>query len=425
MSEVPVRSVGLPSPTPAVVVGLGIGAALAFPWGLSVAGIVMAVVVAAWIADLLFLLHAPLVERTFPGEAARGAASAMVVRVAARPGIRVWVRQPQTAEVRIEPAEARSGLDGRMVALTRGAHALPPSFVRSTGPLGLARRLHSAGGTTTIHSHADLPGARRLAIAVRRGQFKEVGMRRGPLGLGTDFETIREYTPDDDIRRMNWLASERAGRPMVNQYREDTDRELWCLVDAGRLSSSPVGDRTRLDVTLDAVAAVAAVADVVGDRVGAVVFDDAVRRTVRPRRANAAGLVRLLDDLEPRPVDSDYDAAFAQVATAKRGLVVLFTDILDEAASRPLLEAIGVLARRHAVVVAGVRDPDLVDLVTTVPSDRRDLLAAGVATELLAERDRVRARLTAGGAVVVDGAVDRLPTTCVAAYLRLKSVARL
>src|SRR5699024_6654537 len=158
--------------------------------------------------------------------------------------------------------------------------------------------------------HADLPGARRIAAAVRQGRFRDPGRRRGPLGLGTDFETIRTYTPDDDIRRMNWLATERTGHPMVNQHREDTERDLWCLVDGGRLLAAPIGDRTRLDLAVDAVAAVAAVAEAVGDRIGAIVFDDEVRRVIAPRRAAAASLMRNLDDLEATMVDSDPLAAF-------------------------------------------------------------------------------------------------------------------
>src|SRR5690606_7990654 len=106
------------------------------------------------------------------------------------------------------------------------------------------------------------------------GNFRDPGLRRGPIGLGTDFEAVREYTPDDDVRRINWAATERTRRPMVNTYREDTERDLWCLIDTGRLLASPIGDRTRLDLVLDAVASVGAVADVLGDRVGAVVFDE-------------------------------------------------------------------------------------------------------------------------------------------------------
>lgn len=425
MTPEPSRSAGLPSPTVVTVVAVAVAALSAFWWGPHLAGAVVVGVLVAFVADAVVVRRAPVVERTLPGELARGSAATFSVRVEPRPGIRVRVRQPQTAELRFEPAEHADGLDGTVLALTRGVHVVAPAFTRSIGPVRLARKDHAHGGTVDVTAHADLPAARRLAAAVRSGRFRDPGLRRGPLGLGTDFESIREYTPDDDVRRINWLATERVGRPMANQFREDTERDLWCLVDAGRLSASPVGDRTRLDVALDALAAVAAVADVVGDRTGAVVFDSAVRRTVAPRRAGAGRLVRALDDLEPAIVDSDYDRAFGEVAGAKRALVIVFTDILDGAAARPLLAAMAVLVRRHAVLVAGVRDPDLVEAVATPPRDRRELLVAGVASDLLAERDQVRTRLTSAGAVVADAAADRLPSACVSAYLRLKASARL
>jgi uncharacterized protein (DUF58 family) len=413
------------SPSGRAVALLALSVPLALGWSPEVAGMAVAVVVVAFAVDAWFVHRPPVVERTVATEVARGVGVPFLVTAVARPAVRVRVRQPQTGDVRVDPAEAPEGLDGALVATRRGRHELGPVVTRSTGPLGLARWVHRHAGTLVVSSHADLPGARRLAIAVRQGRFRDPGLRRGPLGLGTDFETIREHTPDDDIRRVNWLASERVGKPMVNTYREDTERDVWCLVDCGRLLSAPLGDRTRLDAALDALAAVAAVADVVGDRVGVVVFDDRVRRVVRPRRASAAGLVRLLDDLEPTVVDSDYDAAFARVASAKRSLVVVFTDLLDAAASTPLLDAVPVLVRRQAVLVAGAADADLVAAVTTDPVRRRDLQVATVASDLLAERDAVRARLRGVGAVVVDAPVDRLPSTCVAAYLQLKARARL
>ena len=52
-------------------------------------------------------------------------------------------------------------------------------------------------------------------MAVRTGRFRHEGRRsRGPLGLGTEFESVRDYLPDDDIRQVNWRATERLGRPM-------------------------------------------------------------------------------------------------------------------------------------------------------------------------------------------------------------------
>lgn len=387
--------------------------------------LLVVIVVGVFLAEARFVRRAPEVERSVATEVVRGVPVPFAVAVRARPGTRVRVRQPQGADLRIHPAEGDGGIDGELVATLRGRHELAPVVTRTTGPLGLARWEHRHGEAVEVMAHADLPGGRRIAAAVRQGSFRDPGLRRGPLGLGTNFETVRDYVPGDDIRRMNWSATERVGRPMVNQYREDTERQLWCLIDAGRLLSAPVGDRTRLDATLDAVAAVAAVADAVGDRVGAVVFDDEVRRTVSPRRASAAALVRSLDDLQPRIVDSDYDAAFGRVGAAKRSLVIVFTDLLDDAAAAPLLHALPVLVRRHVVLVAGVVDPDLVAAVSSPPASRRAALIGSVAGDLLREREDVRRRLQAGGAEVVDAPADGLPSACVAAYLRLKSTARL
>lgn len=416
------------SPTRRAVVLVAVAGLGALWLPATVCGVAVLAVLGAAVADAWSVRRAPSVVRTVAAEVVRGAPVPLVVaveRVGAAEPSRVQVRQPQTEDLRVTPAEAVGGLRAELVATRRGHHELPPVVTRTVGPLGLATWVHRHRDAAVVDAHADLPGARRIALTVQQGRFSDPGLRRGALGLGTDFDRVREYVPDDDIRRMNWKATERTGRPMVNQYREDTERDLWCLIDTGRLLSAPVGDRTRLDAALDAVAAVAAVADVVGDRVGAVVFDDEVRRVVPPRRAAAGGLVRSLDALEPTVVDTDYDAAFARVGSAKRALVVVFTDLLDAAAARPLLDAAPVLVRRHAVVVAGVRDPDLVGAITSVPQRRRDLLEASVSGDLLAERQVTATRLRSMGVTVVDAPVDGFPSACVAAYLRLKSVARL
>ena len=270
--------------------------------------------------------------------------------------------------------------------------------------------------------------ARRLALAVRQGRFGEQGrLRRGPLGLGTEFESVRDYSPDDDIRQVNWRVTARLERPMSNTYRVDQDRDVVVVVDAGRLMAAPLAGTpplTRLDAALDAATAVALVADEMGDRCGSVAFDAEVRRRLPPRRRGGRAVVETLFDLEPAPVDSDYELAFRTVGRAKRSLVVVLTDLVEEAAARPLVDAVPVLARRHAVVVASVADPDLVDLVRTPPATPLDAYAASVAVEVLDARARVVHQLRRAGAEVVEAPPGQLAAACVAAYLELKRRAR-
>jgi uncharacterized protein (DUF58 family) len=113
------------------------------------------------------------------------------------------------------------------------------------------------------------------------------------------------------------------------------------------------------------------------------------------------------------------------VSGGKRGLVIVFTDLVDEAAARSLLASVPILTRRHAVIVASVTDPDLRDAMVRQPVSTRDVYGTAIALDVLAARTRVSARLRGSGAVVLEAAPNRLADACVAAYLRLKARARL
>jgi uncharacterized protein (DUF58 family) len=294
-----------------------------------------------------------------------------------------------------------------------------------------------ADGAADLLVYPDVFAAQRLIVALRRGRFRDPGLRtRGPLGLGTEFESVRDYLPDDDVRQINWQATERLGRPMSNQYRIEQDRDVVCLLDAGRLMAAPlqpVGTDdpgpapgiTRLDAAVDAVTMVALVADELGDRCGVTVYDSDIRRRLVPRRAGGKAVVRTILDIEPTLVDSDHDLAFRAVGGVKRALVVVLTDLVDEAAARSLLDAVPVLARRHAVVVASVRDPDLDAPLTRAPQTPRDVYAGAVALDVLDGREQVIKRLRHQDATVIEASPALLGEACVRAYLRLKSRARL
>jgi uncharacterized protein (DUF58 family) len=160
----------------------------------------------------------------------------------------------------------------RRASASARRHDLPAPAARRAGPLGLATWSFGRGEPAPVLAYPDVPAARRLVIALRRGRFREPGQRtRGPLGLGTEFESVREYLPDDDVRQINWLATSRMGRPMSNQYRVEQDRDIVCVLDVGGSWPRPSAS-SRLDRAVDAVTAVAFVADDVGDRIGLVAF---------------------------------------------------------------------------------------------------------------------------------------------------------
>ncbi len=397
--------------------------ALVLPWEIALLGMGLIAVVAG--VDAWQVRRVPPTKVDVAPILSRGVVSEFRLSPIGR-WPRIRLRQPLVPDVVVSPQEADRVLVAEIVVNRRGTHHLPPALSRSTGPLGMGGWTHRTGSDRPITVYPDMPAARHLASAVRLGRFREEGKRtRGPLGLGTEFESIREYRPDDDIRQINWRATARLETPMSNQFRVEQDRDVICLVDCGRLMSAATGDRTRLDVAVDAVAAIAAVADQAGDRVGVVAFDDRVRRMVHPRRDGGRHVVHAIHDLEPSNRDSDYALAFGTVLSAKRAFVLIFTDIIDEAAARPLVNAIPALARKHSLAVASVVDPDL-DLLMRSPADNLpQVLKAATAVRFVEAKERVAAILAHRGVVVVEAGLDSLSARCVAAYLRAKRTGRL
>jgi uncharacterized protein (DUF58 family) len=392
-----------------------------------VTAVLAALVLVAIVIDFVQARHKIRVRRAMPRVLARGVPATLTVDTDTDHPQRVEVRQAQPPDVRIEPSVGRGKLTAEVVARRRGEMTFPPITARRTGPLGLGRRTFDGEGSATALVYPDVFAAQRLVVALRRGRFRDPGLRtRGPLGLGTDFESIRDYLPDDDVRQINWTATARVGRPMSNVYRIEQDRDVVCLVDSGRLMSAPLdAHTTRLDACVDAVTMVALVADELGDRCGVTIFDNEIRRRLTPRRNGGQAVVRTILDIEPTEVDSDHDLAFHSVGGVKRALIIVFTDLVDEAAAQSLVDAVPLLSRRHAVVVASVRDPDLDRAVTREPTAPHDVYEAAIAIDVLDVRRRVVARLRHAGADVVEAAPNALGEACVRAYLRLKARARL
>ncbi|MFN8015866.1 MAG: DUF58 domain-containing protein [Acidimicrobiia bacterium] len=358
-------------------------------------GLVIGVIATALVIfDAIMSRRKADVRRSLPNQLARGVPSSF--RIATKNAVDgkksnvvpTVIRQPSCADIVISNKQATNDLVGTITANRRGLHTIPPYATRIYGPLRLAVWHRPYAKTQQIKVFPDLPAANRLAHSIQRGRFASAGLkRRGPLGLGTNFESVRDYFPDDDMRLVNWNATARTGKPMTNQYRVEQDRDVVVLVDSGRLMTAPlplssekkfdefeyrnaeneqeqnVPLVTRLDIALDALCGLVSVADVMGDRSGVIAFNSTIRKHLKPRRAGAHAVIQTIYDLEPIPVDSDFEAACSRVGKSKRSFVLILTDIMDEQSCKSLIRGLKIIVKKHRVVVASIIDPDVQEIL--------------------------------------------------------------
>ena len=330
----------------------------------------------------------------------------------------------RTSEVTVGP-----GLDGEATYAARPRHRGSFRFgdvhIRLRGPLDLLERQGRVAADAPANVYPDLQEIRRYEVTLRRGLAYDAGQRRAGIpGAGSLFERLREYQPDDDPRWISWTATARRGRPISVEYETERQQRVLILLDAGRMMSSTLGRLTKLDHAVNTALMLSYVAIAKGDEVGLLGFADAVRAYDPPRRGHRQflRLTESLRRLEVTTTEPDYRAAFEflRAKTARRSFAILFTDLVDEEASRGLVAALTQLAGNNLVLCCVLQDPALAEAAAREPGSSNELYERVVASEVIEARRRALAVLRHHGVHSIDVPAERLSVSTIQRYLELK-----
>lgn len=251
-------------------------------------------------------------------------------------------------------------IDVDVTPTRRGDRPTDRITVRSLGPLCLAGRQRSTAVDWSIRTLP--PFASRRHLPSRLARLRDMDGRQAIVvrGQGTEFDSLREYVPGDDVRSIDWRATARAADVMVRTWRPERDRRVVLVLDTGRTSAVRIGDETRLDILVDAGLLLAALAGRAGDRVDLIAGDRRTRLQVDGSSGPALlpHLVDAIAPLEPDLTETDYRGLVSAVLSRvrKRALVVLLVALERPAIEEGLIPALGPLTARHTVVLASVRE---------------------------------------------------------------------
>lgn len=182
-------------------------------------------------------------------------------------------------------------------------------------------------------------------------------------GRGIEFSEVREYTPDDDVRDIDWNVTARMGVPYIKKYAEERELSVILAVDASASLFFGKPGSTKRDEAAGIAALLALSAIRNNDKVGLLVFTDKTELWLPPKsgRSHVLRLIRELLAFEPESSGTDIGHAMDSLAKnlKRKSVIFLISDFISDL---PYEKQMKILNMRHDLAAVRISDKTELDM---------------------------------------------------------------
>jgi uncharacterized protein (DUF58 family) len=191
----------------------------------------------------------------------------------------------------------------------------------------------------------------RAVDASFAGQYESVFK-----GRGMQFDEVREYTPGDDIRTIDWNVTARTGRPYIKRFVEEREMTVMFAVDLSASGDFGTVNKAKNELAAEFCAVLAFAAAKNNDKVGLLIFTDRKELYIPPKKG-ISHMLRLVRELlyfkmSKRKTNIGQALDYLGKVIRKKATMFLVSDFIETDFKRPL----SLLNKRHDVIAVTVRD---------------------------------------------------------------------
>jgi len=281
----------------------------------------------------------------------------------------VFQRRDVSFEAYIPQAEAKT-IRYSLRPTHRGVYGFGRVRVFVASPIGLLRRRFTCCEAHDVKVYPSFLMLHQYELLAISNNLTEMGIKRiRRVGHHTDFEQIKDYVTGDDFRTINWKASARRSKLMVNVYQDERSQQIYNVIDKGRVMQQAFRGMTLLDYSINASLVLSYVAMYKEDRAGLATFSNDFDTFV-PASRRPGHMQMLLETLYAQQTEfgeTDYSALVANLNkhVTKRSLVVLYTNFTGLVSMQRQLPYLQQLNKRHRLLVVFFEDEELKEYIST------------------------------------------------------------
>ncbi|WP_132217012.1 DUF58 domain-containing protein [Mariniflexile fucanivorans] len=310
--------------------------------------------------------------------------------------------------------------------LERGEYFFGNLNLYASSPINLISRRFQFGKDAMVPNYPSFLQLKKYMLLAFSNKIFEYGLKKiRRIGHTMEFEQIKDYVQGDDLRNINWKATAKSNRLMVNQYQDERSQPVYSVIDKGRVMKMPFEGLSLLDYAINASLVISNVALKKQDKAGLFSFSRKVENRVvaerRPSQMNT--ILETLYNLDTDFVESDFSRLYVDVKRNlnQRSLLLLYTNFETLDALYRQLPYLKAIAKNHLLVVIFFENTELQKLTKTTAINTYDIFEKTIAEKFIYEKKLIVNELQKHGIQSILTAPEHLTINTINKYLEIKA----
>lgn len=310
--------------------------------------------------------------------------------------------------------------------VSRGEYHFGNILVFVTTHLGLAERKITLPADSNVPVYPSYVQMKKFELMAISSNLTLQGIKKvRKRGQQSEFEHIREYALGDDIRTLNWKATARRQRLMVNQHMDERAQQVYNIIDLGRAMKMPFNGMTLVDYAINSSLALSNIILKKHDRAGIITYGERVKNFIPAERRNHQ-LSRIMNLLYNQTTSFPESSpamlySFLRYNVTQRSLLFIYTNFETLQTIKREIRFFGRIAKFHLPVVVIFENTELQELTESSPSNTEEIYQKVIGEKLSFEKKQIVKELQQNGVQTILTPPDKLSVNSINKYLELKS----
>ena len=328
-------------------------------------------------------------------------------------------------EIKLEAGEEKT-MSYELTPITRGEYSFGVVNIFASTNFNLIQRRFRLGGNMQVPVYPSVLQMKEYEMLAFNRMTSRDGLRKiRRIGHSYEFDQIKNYVRGDDYRSVNWKATGRFNKFMVNQYEDERSQQAYCLIDKSRAMKMPFNGLSLMDYAINTSLAISNIILKKYDKAGLITFSDKIGATIKADR-RAGQLNKILHALykeKERPLEANYELLYhiAQKLINGRSLILLFTNFESMYALDRVLPLLRRINKFHLLVVIFFENTEIQNFVKKEAQTVQDIYTNTIGQKFLAEKRAMAQKLKQHGIQTILTRPEDLSMKTINKYLELKS----